>query len=372
MQQRVYSTLMFASSRTAKTLVRHLSNLHSTLPIFQSRSIDRNHYISLLQHPQPQLPRHSVSVRKLNTSSRCVTMVLERIRDLPGVFMKDPEAVIEKLEKIRDGGHDNLQIVTDFDQTLTAYFMPDGTRVSSSHGLIERSKFLVPDLAARLNKLFTTYYPIEVDQNVTYEDKLAHMEYWWNKTNEAFIEAKFDRKHIPEIVANGSSRFRDGFDSFLQKTKELDVPCCILSAGLADVIRGVLESHLNGGLAKYPNVHIISNLMEFDDNGICIGFIGEVIHVLNKKEVTIAGTEFGKQALKRHNLILMGDSLGDVQMSDGIEHSNIIKIGYLNIKEERKEKFLEEFDIVILNDGDMTVPNYVLELASSGWRTSKA
>eukprot|EP01134_Creolimax_fragrantissima_P001448 CFRG1448T1 len=294
-------------------------------------------------------------------------MVLEKIKNAPGVLIKDPEKVARVLAEFQKGSHDDLQIVTDFDQTLTAYYMPDGTRVSSSHGLIEKSKGLVPELAAKLNELFNTYYPIEVSHSFSYEDKLAHMEYWWKKTNDAFIEMKFNKKLIPSIVAGGSSRFRGGFDEFMKKTKEMDIPVCILSAGVADIIRGVLEAHLNG-LEEYPNLHIIANLMKFDEEGYAIDWEGEIIHVLNKKEVTIAGTDFGQQALKRHNLILMGDSLGDTQMSEGIEHANIVKIGYLNTNvEPRKQQFMDAFDIVILQDGDMEVANYIVDLATEGW-----
>lgn len=33
---------------------------------------------------------------------------------------------------------------------------------------------------------------------------------------------------------------------------------------------------------------------------------------------------------ERENVILLGDSLGDVSMSDGIPHGTILKIGFLN------------------------------------------
>jgi len=48
---------------------------------------------------------------------------------------------------------------------------------------------------------------------------------------------------------------------------------------------------------------------------------------------------------------LIGDSEGDLGMVGHIKYDNIIKIGYLNEKEdELKDKYAEIFDVVILQD----------------------
>ena len=47
-------------------------------------------------------------------------------------------------------------------------------------------------------------------------------------------------------------------------------------------------------------------------------------------------------------------------MIEGLEHDNIIKIGFLNENvDERLAEFKKNYDVVIINDGDM---NYVNEL----------
>lgn len=64
--------------------------------------------------------------------------------------------------------------------------------------------------------------------------------------------------------------------------------------------------------------------------GRAVKFKGKNIHVLNKCETCIKGTKFAADVASRHNVILMGDSLGDVDMSRGVKCDDIIRIGFLN------------------------------------------
>lgn len=66
-----------------------------------------------------------------------------------------------------------------------------------------------------------------------------------------------------------------------------------------------------------------------------------------------------EDCVQRQNLVLLGDSLGDAHMSDGIDFdpATLLRIGFLNDKvEERMEAFLATFDVVILGDPDFSVP----------------
>lgn len=62
-------------------------------------------------------------------------------------------------------------------------------------------------------------------------------------------------------------------------------------------------------------------------------FKGELIHIYNKKEGALLNTGHFQELKSRHNVLLLGDSLGDLTMADGV-HSmeNILKIGFLNDK----------------------------------------
>lgn len=63
------------------------------------------------------------------------------------------------------------------------------------------------------------------------------------------------------------------------------------------------------------------------------GFKGELIHVYNKHDGALKNTEYFKQLKDNCNIILLGDSLGDLNMADGVPNvENILKIGFLNDK----------------------------------------
>ena len=64
-----------------------------------------------------------------------------------------------------------------------------------------------------------------------------------------------------------------------------------------------------------------------------VGFQGDLIHMYNKNENAIHSSNYFNNLNERNNIILMGDSLGDIQMSHGVpEPNNILKIGFLNDK----------------------------------------
>lgn len=76
---------------------------------------------------------------------------------------------------------------------------------------------------------------------------------------------------------------------------------------------------------------VISNFIKYNENGEIMGFLDGIIHVFNKNEYALTGTPYYDLVKYRDNVIVVGDSLGDAQMADGMEHCNaILKIGFLN------------------------------------------
>jgi 5'-nucleotidase len=61
-----------------------------------------------------------------------------------------------------------------------------------------------------------------------------------------------------------------------------------------------------------------------------VRFPAKNIHVLNKNEKCIRGTRFAADVASRHNVILLGDSLGDIGMSNGVQCDEIVRVGFLN------------------------------------------
>lgn len=67
--------------------------------------------------------------------------------------------------------------------------------------------------------------------------------------------------------------------------------------------------------------------------GILRAFKGELIHTYNKREGSLLNIGHFQELLDRHNVLLLGDSLGDLHMADGGKNlENVLKIGFLNDK----------------------------------------
>lgn len=67
--------------------------------------------------------------------------------------------------------------------------------------------------------------------------------------------------------------------------------------------------------------------------GVLKCFKGPLIHTYNKNNSVLQGTEYFQQLSGRTSIILLGDSMGDLTMADGVPSvENILKIGFLNDK----------------------------------------
>eukprot|EP00128_Syssomonas_multiformis_P011680 Colp12_sorted_trinity150504_noHs@3692 len=279
------------------------------------------------------------------------------------VFIADPEGLEKKKQAIKEGGHSQLQVISDFDMTLTK-FMVNGKRGLSSHGIVEHSRLLSEEYHNTVKELFEKYYPLEVSTEIDYKQKYKYMEEWWDLAHQALIKARINKKMIPKMVEGGNVDFRTGVRELFNTLATHDVPLLVFSAGLGDILEQVLV-HRVGPLT--PNMHVVSNYMTYDDEGYCVGFKTRNIHVFNKNETSLHGTKFADDVKSRHNVILLGDGEGDVHMADGVQVSNIIKIGFLNDRvSERLDAYMQTFDIVVTHDGDMKVVNDLLaEIASA-------
>ncbi|XP_017317994.1 cytosolic 5'-nucleotidase 3-like [Ictalurus punctatus] len=94
--------------------------------------------------------------------------------------------------------------------------------------------------------------------------------------------------------------------------------------------------------------------------GVVCAFKGDVIHTFNKRQGALQNTQ--QFVHDRSNVLLLGDSLGDLDMADGVQGlRNILRIGYLNDKvEERREAYVRSYDIVLEKDETLDVPNAII------------
>uniref|UniRef100_A0AC34RQV1 5'-nucleotidase n=1 Tax=Panagrolaimus sp. JU765 TaxID=591449 RepID=A0AC34RQV1_9BILA len=134
---------------------------------------------------------------------------------------------------------------------------------------------------------------------------------------------------MAEFVRKAKILLREFAVEFLNFVEERNVPLIVFSAGIGNIIEIILKKSL-GHIPE--NLHIVANVMEFDQN----------------------------------NVLLIGDSLGDVDMDKGIGESLALKIGYLNRDfDVLLEKYLNAFDIVLIDCQSMEVPLDIFKLCQN-------
>lgn len=287
----------------------------------------------------------------------------------PGVAVRDHESLEKKKAAIRSAGPGKLQVIADFDGTLTKYWMND-IRGQTSHGLLQQGNQVYD---AKRQALYEYYHPLEISPDIPIEEKAKLMEEWWEKTHGLLIEGGLTYDAIKTSVSEATIAFRDGVVELFEFLEKRDVPVLVFSAGLADIIEEVFRQKLH---RSFENIKVVSNRMVFDETGCLIAFKGKTIHVLNKNEHALdmaapVHDKFGDPnesdpnnslVKQRTNVLLLGDHIGDLGMSDGLNYENRIAIGFLNTNTEMSlQNYVDAFDIVYLNDGSMGA---VLELVT--------
>lgn len=201
--------------------------------------------------------------------------------------------------------------------------------------------------------------PIEHDPKLTKEEKIPFMIEWWAKTFDLIVETNIHKDQLAEIVRHSTTHLKEGCQWFFYTLERYDVPILIFSAGLGNIIHEWIIKQC--GL--FRNMKIVSNFMAFSNvTNRITGFQGNMIHVFNKNEGVLLDTEYEKLIVNRPNVILLGDSPGDVEMANGFPAlNNVLKIGYLNFHvEEQLQHYLEIYDIVTIKDDTFNVPNAIL------------
>nr|XP_006114372.2 7-methylguanosine phosphate-specific 5'-nucleotidase-like [Pelodiscus sinensis] len=151
---------------------------------------------------------------------------------------------------------------------------------------------------------------------------------------------------------------RDGVDVFFDQLYQSNIPLFIFSAGVGDILEEVLRQ----AQVFHPNVTVVSNYMDFDDKGVLRQFKEPLIHTFNKNNTVLEGTEPFRQLSRRPNILLLGDSLGDLSMADGVaDVENILTVGFLNDRvDERRGRYRDAYDIVLEKDETLDVVNGIL------------
>ncbi|KAA0203427.1 hypothetical protein HAZT_HAZT006261 [Hyalella azteca] len=229
------------------------------------------------------------------------------------VRVKDPVKTEELLQRLISGGFPKLQIVADFDYTLTRVHDETGKRLHCSWGVLDNSPLMPEFYRPESKVLLDKYYPVEISPHLTEQEKIPQMVDWYKQVQELLARSRITSISVRQMVEESNTQLRQD---------------CV------------------------------------------VGFENETIHMFNKNENVIHSSPYFKNMSGRNNVILLGDSLGDIKMAHGVpDPGAILKIGFLNDKgsllpqvEERLSSYEEAFDVVLIDDQTMDAPMAIVKL----------
>ncbi|VDP24750.1 unnamed protein product [Schistosoma margrebowiei] len=120
--------------------------------------------------------------------------------------------------------------------------------------ILENSNILI--------SLRNKYYPIELDNNLTENEKTPYMLEWWELAHEVIIECGIQKHTLEKTVKECHLVLRDKVSEFFQLLSDYHIPVLVFSAGLGDVIDLCLH-HAN---VFHDNMRVVSNFMQFNDD----------------------------------------------------------------------------------------------------------
>ena len=290
------------------------------------------------------------------------------------VIFKDKPLFFSKLNKMKEYGPNKLSVITDFDYTLSKFWI-NGHRGSCCHKIMEDCGLLSDDIYAEAQFLQNKYYPLEVDPTLDMEMKTKYMIEWVELSHALLYKVGMKRIDIINAVETAFQAkkitLRHFVSDFLDLLKKLNIPTLIFSAGIADVLEAVLNRSLTTEL-DWNNIYVISNKCIFNgENEELNAFEEPALHVFNKKSVAYLHTPFFQRPdilnQSRTSLLLLGDSLGDGLMCVGMNYDPeaIIKIGFLNDRPERLDDYLNVFDVIVFDDPGFELPIGIVNIISA-------
>ena len=276
------------------------------------------------------------------------------------IIIPNDKRLEEIKEEIKRQGDGSIHILTDFDRTLTYSLTAEKEKLPSVISILRNGNYLSKDYAKKAHELFEKYHPIEINPEISLEEKKKKMQEWWNSHFELLIKSGLNKKDLESVVETGIIRLRDGTKELFDYLHKKEIPIIIMSSnGIGDTIQMIL----NKEKILYDNISIITNLYKFDKRGNALRVLEPIIHVMNKDETSIQNhPEIYEKIKERKNVILIGDSLGDLGMITGFEYDNLIKIGFLNPGEENNlERYKENFNMILTNDSNFQPLNKLLK-----------
>ncbi len=263
----------------------------------------------------------------------------------------NPENFATLCRKISGDGPDKLHLLLDYDGTVTYEWDRDGNPRLSLIATLRGGNYLNEQYSGEAHALANHYRPIERDPTIDPATKKTLMQEWWEKHYALLIKHRLNRSDIHKAMGDAQAKIRSGMAKILQMAAAAEVPVIIMSAnGLGSES---IRWHLDHNKLLLPNIHIVSNELEWDSEGFMTGYRQPIIHSLNKDETVVSHLPVAKDLTGRTNIIQMGDGLNDIHMATGLSAERVLSIGFYNKKEtDHLAHFQEVFDAVLTDDSD--------------------
>lgn len=275
------------------------------------------------------------------------------------VVIVDPERFDKQIRKLKRLGAKNLQVISDFDRTITKCFV-DGKRAPSLIGLLREKNYLSKKYTRKSKELFNYYHKIEIDPKIPLNLKKEKMLEWWKKHFSLLIESGLTQDLVYKVMSEAHFHLRPGGQEFFDRLRKKSVPLIIFSAG--GLGRESIEIFLRKRSLLFENTHIVANNFIWSGKGSLLAIESPIIHVYNKDETILKEFTFYNKVRERRNVILLGDSLGDAKMANGMPHDEVIKVGFLNEdNRDHLKHYCEVFDLVIIGDASFYFVNQLLK-----------
>ncbi len=267
------------------------------------------------------------------------------------LLTKNPEKFQNLCREIAAEGPDKLHLLLDYDGTVTYEWDLDGNPRPSLIATLREGNYLSEEYSTEAHSLAEHYKPIEKDPSVDPVIKKALMQEWWEKHYALLIRHRLNRSDIHKAMRDAQAKVRSGMAEILRMTASAQVPVIIMSAnGLGSES---IRWHLDHNQLLLPNIHIVSNELEWDSEGYMTGYRQPIVHSLNKDETVVSHLPVAKDLSGRTNIIQMGDSLTDIHMATGLAAERVLSIGFYNRKTtDHLEHFQEVFDTVLTDDSN--------------------
>ncbi|VDN06917.1 unnamed protein product [Thelazia callipaeda] len=320
-------------------------------------------------------------------------MVIDILLKNDKVRIRDVSTVEWKLNEMINAGKDKLLVISDFDYTLSRFHDAEGKSCCTTHGVFDvAAQTVSKELETVLKNLKSKYLPIEFDPHMTIAEKMPHMENWWRTSHQHIIKAGFTKQSIQNFVREAKLElktlnifgfqgahtvvpkylvFREGAQEYILALHDYNVPLIIFSAGVGNVI----DFFMQEAFGQLPNnVHIVSNMMKYNENDVATAFSEPLIHTFSKNTAVIS--HYGSllnEISSRTSVLLLGDTLGDSNMDSGLKCELVaLKIGFLNYNDETLlNQYLHSYDIVLLDDQSLQVPSLILNSIFDGFSDEK-